>query len=326
MLSCLRAIIGPASALIDLQIRAFINDGTGIFTGLPFIDLFIDLSGGGVLNRECNEIPNSWAWDMTVDDFNGDGNVDYAVTRAHHLTVVLGDGAGGALSQHHVNVGGSRDITSGDFDNDGDVDLAAHAGVGCCNELRYFENLGVNSGTFGGPTNIGIGTNGAQVGDFNGDGNLDIASGSLGFSSLRLFWGNGDGTFTPPTLVGTRSEFLQLASDLDGDGDADLVTVSHDGISISFVVVHLNDGVGNFVATDYPADFIPLSTAPNEVVVVDWNEDGIKDLAFSNFDLSIRHHNVRVMFGDGTGSFVSTFDIDMGPFKHVFNLASGNFH
>jgi hypothetical protein len=80
------------------------------------------------------------------------------------------------------------------------------------------------------------------VGDFNGDGNLDVAvfpdPNSLTQSSeMQVLYGNGDGTFTPSYLSYPIDKFWvpQFAVDLNGDGRADIVEL--DNYTTSFNVV-----------------------------------------------------------------------------------------
>ena len=56
------------------------------------------------------------------------------------------------------------------------------------------------------PTSVSdIGINGMAVGDFNGDGDADIATASVDANGgLAVFLGNGNGTFGPPTPLSAR--------------------------------------------------------------------------------------------------------------------------
>jgi hypothetical protein len=75
----------------------------------------------------------------------------------------------------------------------------------------------------------------ALIGDFNGDGNVDIAvpqnpSSPDGTDAtfIQIMYGNGDGTFTPSYNYALLDKFYvpQFAADLDGDGLADLIELN----------------------------------------------------------------------------------------------------
>jgi hypothetical protein len=80
------------------------------------------------------------------------------------------------------------------------------------------------------------------VGDFNGDGNLDLAlfpvsNTSVQSSEMQILYGNGDGTFTPSYVSYPLDKLWvpQFAADLNGDGRADIVEL--DNYTTSFTVL-----------------------------------------------------------------------------------------
>ncbi|MGD0442568.1 MAG: FG-GAP-like repeat-containing protein [Edaphobacter sp.] len=132
------------------------------------------------------------------------------------------------------------------------------------------------------------------VGDFNGDGMLDIATvndDDRGFVAILL--GNGDGTFQAPITypVGTDPVFVAVG-DFNGDGNLDLAVANSNSNNIS---VHLGNGDGTF---QNPI-FIPTGAAPGSIAIGDFNRDGQLDLAVANAN----SNNISILLGNGDGTF-----------------------
>ncbi len=99
--------------------------------------------------------------------------------------------------------------------------------------------LGNGDGTFkAGPTLTaptltldGLSPIGVAVGDFNGDGNLDLAvmSSYVNQFSVTIFVGNGDGTFsedsTTPAGAGTHTPTMFAVADFNTEGKLDIAIV-----------------------------------------------------------------------------------------------------
>ena len=129
------------------------------------------------------------------------------------------------------------------------------------------------------------------VGDFNGDGNTDIAV--VGASTLSVLLGNGDGTFQPAYSIGPGSNGL-IVADFNGDGIAD-IAVGVPGSSSSKIAVMLGIGNGFFeTAVDY-------AVGANATVMAggDFNGDGIADIAVALNTAG----TVGVLLGNGDGTF-----------------------
>jgi hypothetical protein len=142
------------------------------------------------------------------------------------------------------------------------------------------------------------------VGDFNHDGNLDMAVASA-YSNAGVFntdllvlLGNGDGTFQPGVgyAVGTAPNFVAVA-DFNHDGNLDLVVSNSQSDTVS---VLLGNGDGTF----QPALTLPNPQDPIIVVVGDFNGDGKTDFATLNIsDNTGRCDCVAAFLGNGDGTF-----------------------
>ena len=145
-------------------------------------------------------------------------------------------------------------------------------------ENRVYILLGVGDGTFSAPSvnTVGNGPASPVVGDFNADGNLDLAFVSAGSGKVSVLPGKGDGGFLAPidtTLGGTLTRMV--AADLTGDGKTDLAVLS---TSEDRVLMLPGNGNGTFA----PARKYYAGTVPMELAAADFNGDGRMDLAVSS--------------------------------------------
>lgn len=130
------------------------------------------------------------------------------------------------------------------------------------------------------------------TGDFNRDGNLDIATANNDASSASVLGGKGDGTFPIEKNFGTGAFPRGIATgDFDRDGNLDLAVVNQQGNNVSILL-----GGGNF--TFGAAANYGVSTNPEAVAVGDFNRDG-------NVDLVIADSTLSLLLGTGAGAFKS---------------------
>ena len=174
----------------------------------------------------------------------------------------------------------------------------------------------------------------AAVGDFNGDGKLDVVSINGGGAEFELdvAIGNGDGTFQYPVVqnvfpISQPTPYAIAVGDFNGDHMLDVVIWGISGpANASELVIFLGNGNGIFnLAGTYAApnstDFNPGS---NSLVVADFNGDGFLDVAALT-----PYNGVFIFWGYGTGVFqpavgYSTVDPNHPNDYTAYGLAVGD--
>ncbi len=186
-------------------------------------------------------------------------------------------------------------LAAGDFRGNGKLDLV----VGNVGSDTIAVLPGNGDGTFGQPANFAVdpatfsSPSGIAVGDFNGDGHMDIAAANAAsaVSTVAVLLGNGDGTFKKEVSYPVPGNPHSLnACDFNGDGISDLVTDNFGHNSIS---VLLGKADGTFQA---PLN-ATVGTGPINTTCGDFNGDGKADVAV------VYQTVVSVLLGKGDGTF-----------------------
>src|SRR6185312_5324135 len=198
-------------------------------------------NGDGTLQPARNSTPGAQVNDLATADFNHDGKLDVAVSSiaTNVVTVMLGNGDGtfGAPQSLTVpNASYVESLTVGDFNHDGNPDIAVGFGspftpggprdtglVYQPNTITIFP--GQANGTFGAPIQFtGMGNSALKkirVGDFNADGNIDIAVQT--FADIYILLGKGDFTFNQQLLTSYYQTTDITPTDVNQDGFTDLI-------------------------------------------------------------------------------------------------------
>src|SRR5208282_3636276 len=90
-------------------------------------------------------------------------------------------------------------------------------------------------GGFQEPATYSVGNEPSAValGDFNGDGILDMAVANATSNTISILLGNGDGTFTAAATLAAAGPGAVIVADFNGDGKLDLAVSNSGSLTIS---------------------------------------------------------------------------------------------
>jgi hypothetical protein len=182
-----------------------------------------------------------------------------------------------------------RSIASVDFNHDGNADLAA-----CSSESNLvYVTLGRGDGTFQSPRRIPVAEIDVTAGDFDGDGNLDLATSRLA-QGVTFLYGRGDGNFDVISSgFHYLDQFTGSAGDFNGDGIDDYAGQASDSVAVVL-------GNSSRAHTRVVSYLIPRAGGYGEGVAADIDGDSHVDYAVGN-----QANHANVYYGNGDGSFQS---------------------
>jgi hypothetical protein len=267
----------------DNKVALYINQGSQQqFTTIP-------------LTRDSNG-----ARILTAGDIDGDGDVDIIVASYYDHTVGWfrnnrGLGSFSNIIKITESAFNAQGVAVSDIDGDGDLDVISVSSGD--NTIAWYENLG--EGSFCDVKRVvttdAVGARTVIAADFDGDGDVDLASASKDDNTIAWYKNlDSNGTFTDKIVINAMAKgaYSLVASDINTDGNVDIITASNGD---NTVAVYQNLGDGKFseaIIITSSATFV-LS-----VTVGDFDGDGDIDVASAHYfgDSVEWHENV-----DGQG-------------------------
>ena len=233
-----------------------------------------------------------WITNLSIVDLDADGLKDVVACDAKLNRICwIKQLPGGKFNERKIGseVRGPAHVSPCDIDLDGDLDLLiAKMGMIFPNNDKIgavvvLENRG--TGQFSNRTvldNIARVTD-VRCGDFDDDGDPDLAVGQFGYDDGEIRWleNRGDWVFDSHVLLKLSGTIHTPVVDMDGDGDLDIVAlVSQEWEEI---YVFENDGSGTFetrrIYGSTNEDF-----GSSGITIVDLDLDGDADILYTNGD------------------------------------------
>jgi hypothetical protein len=280
---------------------------------------------------------------LVAADLTGNGILDLVVANQgfsadgtfRAVSILLGNGDGSFQPARNIDIGPFPfAVAVGDFNGDGTPDLAVtHAEPLASNLDTVSILLGNGDGTFraAGDLQVGMDPRAVAVGDFRGDGKLDLVTANASDGTVSILQGNGDGTFqTAVTLpVGPIPDGVAVGN---FNGNLGIVTADEGDVfgNGGGVSVLLGNGDGSFQpAVNYDLGNAGSRPAARGVAVADLTGSGIPDLVTGNG--SDDGSTVSVFLGSGDGTFQSAVAYPVVPvdsriaISSVLSVGVGNF-
>jgi hypothetical protein len=245
---------------------------------------------------------------VIAGDFNSDGKVDLATTNAESetISVLLGNGDG-TFQTHKDNstaiAASCISLAAGALSDNRRLDIVA----GCQAEGEVVVLISNGNGTFKAAKAYPVpaGVDDVALGDFNGDGKLDVAVTNAG-TMVSILPGTGSGTLKAAVPFGTNYGPSGIASaDFNGDGKVDLVTADDGapfGATVATISVLLSNGKDMFAArTDYSVGNENVTGAYSGIAAADLTGNGKPDLIVP---ITFAYpYEISILMNKGNGTF-----------------------
>ena len=301
---------------VDVIVANFGLDNVGVFLGYgnnSFTSQRTYSTGDGSAPRM-----------VAVGDLNNDTRLDIVVANfgTNNIMIFSGNGNGSFTNQTIIETSPAHPlyVVIGDFNNDKYSDIA-FAGYGT-NTIDVL--LGFGNGPFRAHMSLFTGYDSLPyalgLGDFNEDGQLDIATVNYGTDNIGLFFGYGDGTFHSQTTLNTDANsgpYSMAIFDLNNDTHLDIAVVY---LNTDYVGLLYGYGNGSFVESKLYSIYSDSKTI--SIAIADFNNDNKPDIIILNNGTN----TIILLSGYGDGTFTNPVAYSTGPHSSPYSIGVGDFN
>lgn len=260
---------------------------------------------------------------IAVGDFNNDHLLDTVIVNMDNsnIVILLGNVDETLRVQKALLLGSTSypvAVAVGYFDKDNILDLA----VANSGNDRVVILIGNGNGTFRSlkPLQAGGGSSpsGVAVGDFNHDGNTDVAAADWGINKVGVFLGYGNGSFRSQMVfpAGNSPTWVNVA-DFNGDSYLDVAVLNLGDNNIGILL-----GVGNGTFLTQTTYSVSNTNSTYFFAIADVNNDGQWDIVIPN----AVDDNIGILLGRGDGSFGTQITFSTGTDSAPAGLAVADFN
>ena len=280
---------------LHASVHVFENDGSGNFTEVNgvFPDYYLSITSIKFFDADGDH-------DLDILQQGTDRNTGQSYVKLYNNTGNYNyiENTSAVFENLYVN-NGNQTVTA-DIDNDGDNDIILSGD----NQTIIYMNNG--SGTFTIMSNnlIQLQTNSAiSLADVDNDNDLDmlLAGNTTNGIKTKLYLNDGNGIFTESisnNFVQVKNANIEF-SDVDNDGDQDVIIVGGTNHVQATNILYINDGTGVF----YEVKATPFDgVEESSVAFADIDNDGDKDVFITGLN---RYNKPLAEFytNDGTGNY-----------------------
>ena len=276
--------------------KLYSNDGTGVFTevaGIPLVGVYLS--------------------SIAFSDVDGDGDKDVLITGYNSSYQRISKLYSNAGTGVFTEVAGTpflgvyhSSIAFSDVDGDGDKDVLI---TGYNSSYQSISKLYSNDGTgvfteVAGTPFVGVAQSSIAFSDVDGDGDQDVLITGYNSSNQpisKLYSNDGTGVFTEVAgtpFVGVAQSSIAF-SDVDGDGDQDVLITGYNSSNQPISKLYSNDGTGVFTEV---AGTPFVGVAQSSIAFSDVDGDGDQDVLITGYNSSNQPIS-KLYSNDGTGVF-----------------------